>query len=377
MIKWLAALALLCVTAIVGSALAWRWFGNTSPTLEPAEIFIPYVPPRGYVCYRASAPITMDGKLDDPAWPAAPWSEDFVDIEGDKRPRPRFRTRVKMLWDDEYFYIAAELEEPHLQASFTRHDSYIFHEDNDFEVFIDPDGTNHNYVELEINALNTTWDLLLGKPYHAGGPPDDSYEINGLKTAVHVDGTLNDPRDVDRGWTIELALPWATLSKLSRRSAPPQDGDQWRVNFSRVQWRFDVVDGQYRRLRDNREDNWVWSPQWVINMHRPETWGYVQFSTAAPGKAVFRPDPAGPGKHLLHQIYYAQSKFRMQHGRYASRLSELGLAELSDDSLAGPPRMTVQDGSFQATVDVRRPEGGSQRYRIRQDALILPVGPQD
>jgi hypothetical protein len=27
-----------------------------------------------------------------------------------------------------------------------------------------------------------------------------------------------------------------------------------------------------------REDNWVWSPQYSINMHLPERWGFIQFS---------------------------------------------------------------------------------------------------
>ena len=47
--------------------------------------------------------------VDDAAWRDAPWTEDFVDIEGSKQPAPTFRTRAKMLWDDTYFYIGAEL----------------------------------------------------------------------------------------------------------------------------------------------------------------------------------------------------------------------------------------------------------------------------
>ena len=163
--------------------------------------------PRGYVCYRAHTPLEIDGKLDKPQWKAVPWTDDFVDIEGDKKPRPRFRTRAKMLWDDTYLYIGADLEDPHVWATLTEHDSVIYH-DNDFEVFIDPDGDNHDYYELEINALNTEWDLRLVKPYRDGGPALNSWEIPGLKKAVHVDGTLNDPRDTDRGWSVELALPW-------------------------------------------------------------------------------------------------------------------------------------------------------------------------
>ena len=96
--------------------------------------------PKSYDCLRAKGGfVEIDGRLDDAAWTAARWTDYFVDIEGDGKPQPRFRTRVKMLWDDEYFYLAADMEEPHVWATFTRHDSVIFH-DNDFEVFIDPNG---------------------------------------------------------------------------------------------------------------------------------------------------------------------------------------------------------------------------------------------
>src|SRR5207247_5901391 len=108
------------------------------------------IQPRGYVCARTSVPVKIDGKLDEPAWRTAPWTEDFVDIEGEAAPKPRFRTRAKMLWDDNYFYVGVELEEPHVWATLTQRDSVIFH-DNDFEVFIDPDGDTHDYYEFEIN----------------------------------------------------------------------------------------------------------------------------------------------------------------------------------------------------------------------------------
>jgi hypothetical protein len=328
---------------------------------------------RGYVCYRAPTPVTIDGKLDDPAWQAASWTEDFVDIEGDRRsPPPRFRTRAKMLWDDRYFYIGAELQEPHVWGTLTKHDSVIFH-DNDFEVFIDPDGDNHNYAELEINALNTTWDLLLKKPYRDGGKALNEWEIPGLKTAVHVNGTLNDPRDTDRRWTVEIAIPWKVLGKLTDVPAPPRDGDQWRVNFSRVEWQHKIVDGKYHKIKGRPEDNWVWSPQGVVDMHRPEKWGYVQFSTGAPGKARFRPDPAGPARQLLHRIYYAQRAFQEEHKRYARTLKELGFTAPSVEGLAGPPRLEGNGKRYHATVDVRYRRGCRHSWRIREDSRVWQV----
>jgi hypothetical protein len=235
-------------------------------------------PPRRYACRRAPSAVRIDGRLDDAAWQRAQWSAVFVDIQdiqGRKQPRPRFRTRVKMLWDDEYFYVGAELEEPHVWATLTEHDSVIFR-DNDFEVFLNPSGDGRNYFEFEINALNTGWDLFLNKPYREGGKADNSWEIPGLRTAVAIQGTLNDGSDRDRGWTVELAFPWTAFASRApvRR---PKPGEAWRVNFSRVEWQIEEGGSPYRKVPGKPEDNWVWSPQGLINMHVPEHWGYVTF----------------------------------------------------------------------------------------------------
>lgn len=325
--------------------------------------------PKGYVCYRALGPIQVDGRLDEPSWVQVPWTDPFVDIEGDKKPLPRYRTRAKMLWDDRYFYIGAELEEPHLWATLTEHDSVIF-QDNDFEVFIDPDGDNHEYYEIEINALNTEWDLRLVKPYKDGGPALNEWEIPGLKTAVYLEGTLNDPSDVDRFWSVELAFPWEVLGEYARRPVPPAHGDQWRLNFSRVEWDIEIVDGRYRKVPDRPENNWVWSPQGVIDMHRPERWGYVQFSTAPVGQDEFRPDPAGPARQLLHRIYYAQRAYHEEHHRWADSLEELGLTGPWPESLAAPPSLRITPDGYQATAVVKLPDGSTRPWHIRQDARV-------
>jgi Carbohydrate family 9 binding domain-like len=224
--------------------------------------------PKRYACQRTAAPIKIDGKLDDPAWQNAPWTGWFVDIEGDAKPTPRFRTRVKMLWDDQNLYIGAELEEPDVQATLREHDSVIFH-DNDFEVFLNPTGDGLKYFEFEINALNTSWDLFLPKPYREGGKADNSWEIPGLRSAVWIDGTLNNPVDHDRGWTVELAFPWTAFTPRSGKGRP-SPGTEWRINFSRVEWN--------KKLPGSKADNWVWSPQGLINMHVPARWGVISFN---------------------------------------------------------------------------------------------------
>jgi hypothetical protein len=223
--------------------------------------------PKRYTCPKTSKPLKIDGKLDDAAWKNAPWTDWFVDIEGDAKPTPRFRTRVKMLWDDQNLYIGAELEEPDVEATLREHDSVIFH-DNDFEVFLDPTGDGLKYFEFEINARNTSWDLFLPKPYREGGKADNSWEIPGLRSAVRIDGTLNAPMDRDRGWTVELAFPWTAFTSRSGRGRP-SPGTEWRVNFSRVEWN--------KKIPGSKEDNWVWSPQGLVNMHVPSKWGVVAF----------------------------------------------------------------------------------------------------
>lgn len=239
--------------------------GMVMMTASAQETHVSQPTPLVYECHRTARPIVIDGKLDDPAWKKAKWTSDFVDIEGDAKPRPRFRTRVKMLWDDEYLYIGAELEEPEVKAALTEHDSVIFR-DNDFEVFVKPLPETKSYYEFEMNALNTGWDLFLPKPYLEQGKADNSWDIAGLKTAVAVQGTLNDASDKDRGWTLEIAYPLKAFE--SRQSVPlPRKGTEWRINFSRVEW----------KVGQKREDNWVWSPQGVVNMHVPERWGYLRF----------------------------------------------------------------------------------------------------
>ncbi|HPF38289.1 MAG TPA: carbohydrate-binding family 9-like protein [Phycisphaerae bacterium] len=234
--------------------------------------------PRDYTCVRAAGPVSIDGSLDDPSWSAAAWSEDFADIEGFDSPTPRYRTRMKMLWDDTYLYIGAELEEPHVWATLRNHDDIVFN-DNDFEIFIDPNGDEAEYYEIEMNALETIFDLFLVRTYLRDGPALHDWDMRGLKKAVRVNGTLNDPTDEDQGWSVEFALPWRSLKEAAGCDAPPKPGDTWRLNFSRVEWRHEIIDGKYQRVSGVKEDNWVWSPQGVIDMHRPQHWGYVKFAS--------------------------------------------------------------------------------------------------
>ncbi len=286
--------------------------------------------PRNYVAYKTAEKPTIDGKLDETFWENAPSSKPFVDISGEGHPLPQFLTQMKMIWDDDHLYIGFHMEEPHLWATYTQRESVIFQE-HDIEIFLDPDGDTHNYYEVEINALGTLWDLLMTKPYKDGGKPINGWNINDFEYAVHLEGTLNDHTDEDDYWSLEMAIPWKSLSQSGPNYRPPADGEQWRINFSRVQWQIEAHDKGYRKKinpstgKSYPEDNWVWSPVGLVSMHLPERWGYLQFSDqpVGEGEVAFEIHPDERIKDELRKIYWAQKAFFKEEGKYAGSLSEL------------------------------------------------------
>lgn len=296
--------------------------------------------PLHYVCQQAQGNLVIDGKANDPDWSSASWTSLFTDIEGDKKPGPYLQTRVKMLWDSNYFYFYAQMEEPHIWARLKQRDTVIFY-DNDFEIFIDPDGDTHNYYEFEVNAFNTVWDLLLTRPYRDGGHAIDHWDMRGLKSAVNINGTLNNPADEDQGWSVEVAIPWDVLSEATRMKTPPRQGDTWRVNFSRVQWETEVIDGQYVKKKDPEtgkqlpENNWVWSPMRAIAMHEPEFWGMVQFSKQPRDFALTDEQEFELlAKSMLYAVHRKQQQLKRHKQKWANSFKSL---ELEAFSFKGKP----------------------------------------
>ncbi len=317
--------------------------------------------PLHYVCYQSHTPPLIDGAGNEAAWQQAAWTEDFQDIEGSAKPVPAQRTRVKMLWDATHLYILAEMEEQHIWGKLREKDTIIFH-DNDFEVFIDPDGDTHQYYEIEINALNTVMDLYMPKPYRNGGMALLNWDAKGLRTAVGINGTLNNPADKDRSWTVEMAIPFKSLS-FYRGRAQPADGSTWRINFSRVQWDTDVRNGQYLKRPGVPEYNWVWSPQEIINMHAPERWGYLQFTTRAAGSGVtpFTAPADAAVRRVLWEVYYRQQQYLRQHRRYATEAAMLGMP-------AASPAPEIEATSSQFTATIR---DGGQVTVINHEGRIV------
>ncbi|EPR69011.1 hypothetical protein ADICYQ_1956 [Cyclobacterium qasimii M12-11B] len=295
------------------------------------HVFSQNIPePKGYMAYLATDKLTIDGKLEEANWQAANWSTPFLDIQGANFPVPNQLTQMKMLWDENFLFIGIKLNEKNIWATYTERESVIFHE-NDIEIFIDPDGDTHNYYEVEINALGTLWDLLLTKPYKNGGKPINGWNINDFEYAIHLDGSLNDPEDEDNYWSIEMAIPWKSLSQSGPSYKAPTNGDQWKINFSRVQWQIEPTENGYTKKinpqtgKSYPEDNWVWSPMGLINMHLPERWGYVQFSDiqVGQGNKLFVIDPDEQIKNELRKLYDAEKAFFTIQGHYTDQLTEL------------------------------------------------------
>ncbi len=283
--------------------------------------------PKSYVVHYVKTPPLINGNIDDPVWQQAQWTANFVDIEGDPKPRPPLQTNVKMLWDDSCLYIAAKIIDPNVWANLAHHDDVIFH-DNDFEVFINPNNSTHQYFEIEYNALNTVFDLFLNKPYRNGGNAMINWNVEGLRSAVRIQGTLNDPSDTDKGWAIEMAIPFRAIS-IGNEVQVPKEGTFWRINFSRVEWDTKVVNGKYVKLTDNighnlPEHNWVWSPQYVIDMHQPERWGYLQFSKSTANN-TFNLPYSELQKIYLWLIYYQEKIWYKQHHTYTPVLKNFEL----------------------------------------------------
>ena len=251
-----------------------------------------------YTAQRTADAIQIDGHLDEKSWVAAQRSPRFVDlIYGEPTIHD---TRAAVLWDDDYLYIGFWVEEPLVEAKLTKRDSHIYTE-NDVEVFI---AGADAYYEFEINALGTIYEVFFiwqdayetagysALPQFARDKPGVrgfhgvrfkhprnprigfwNWDFPGLKTAVQVDGTINNDRDRDHGWTVELAFPWKGMRHLaSGRALPPEEGDVWRIDFSRF--------NQYKQAPPSHDPGgWAWSPHGVWDSHVPECFPYIHFST--------------------------------------------------------------------------------------------------
>ncbi len=219
-----------------------------------------------YVVKRATSPVQIDGYLSEADWAGATWTDPFLLYSSPAH----FRTQAKMLWDDTYLYIAFVCQDSSLWTTYTQRDGNLYRNDV-VEVFCDPDGDGLNYCELEVNPLNVVADLTLNKPYSSGGSSNWAWNLDSMKTAVWVDGTVNVLDSLDKQWICEMAVPFKGIKSLAPTKAfPPHPGDSWRIQLARQ----DYVQGGSTAIEQT-----TWNPTDAANWpHVPSKFGQITFS---------------------------------------------------------------------------------------------------
>ncbi|MGH6610438.1 MAG: carbohydrate-binding family 9-like protein, partial [Burkholderiaceae bacterium] len=218
---------------------------------------LPAVP--SYAVSNTKEQPAIDGRLSEKAWAAAapltllfPWEEQT----GDKQ-----RTTVKLLRDQNYLYVGYECADADITARYEQRDDLVY-KDDCVEIFIRPDGQSDHYIGLEMNARGVLFDYFYPFP----GKNEHGFNLAGVLLKTQLRGTLNQSDDQDQGWSLELAIPWASLNKLAQR-LPPTAADQRRVQLNR--W-----DGTEPRRRLSM---WSHSGLKRTNPHNPARFGYLLF----------------------------------------------------------------------------------------------------
>jgi hypothetical protein len=185
----------------------------------------PPAPLPEYHAVRALGPLRIDGKLDEPAWQRA----EAVTLRGSMDGGPvSNRTVARILYDDSFLYVGFECEDPDVWGTFRRRDDPIYNEEA-VEIFLDASADLRTYHELEVSPHNVLFDAYF--PARRQGM-DLSWD-SGAESAVQVQGTLDDPSDRDKGWSVELKIPLRSLKDL-----PPGQrlkGSRWRFNLYRLE----------------------------------------------------------------------------------------------------------------------------------------------
>ncbi len=218
-----------------------------------------------YTIHRAGTPITIDGRLDEPAWVGAPKVGAFVFpwYESGKKEQ----TVAKLLWDDDHLYAAFICEDAHIHAEHTERDSEVWLDDT-VEVFTAPDPERPQmYFNIEMNVLGIFLDQF--HPEGPGVPLEAEWNGEGIRIATSIVGTLNDDSDQDEYWILEAAIPFGNFAHVAKHT-PPEFGDEWRLNLNRLGGK---TNPQYSQWSPSRTDH--------LQFHAPDDFGRVTFSTAA------------------------------------------------------------------------------------------------
>jgi hypothetical protein len=181
-------------------------------------------------CRWASARIKVDGFLDEVAWDDAEELTNFA-VFWQKRA-PKTATKARLLWDNQYLYFCAEMEDADLFALVTEQNGMTW-EDDVFELFFKPSADKLAYYEFQVNAANTPLELFFPSRGAGGYRRFAPVTKLGMEAAVRLQGTLNKWEDTDKGWTVEGRIPWTAFKPTGGR---PEAGDKWRFALCRYDY---------------------------------------------------------------------------------------------------------------------------------------------
>ena len=232
----------------------------TIPTPRSAGAEAPAGPALPSIDVNRAADITIDGKLDEPSWRSAQATAAFVKTM-DGSPAD-FGVTAKLLWDDENLYIGFVVDDDYLKSEFEDRDDHLWEQDA-VEVMLDPGGDGRNYFELQVSPRNVVFDTRYDTRRNPGpiGHADWNAQI---ESAVEVAGTVGDD-DEDEGYTVEMAIRWASFATGNPPASRPEAGQVWRANLY-------VMDA---REEGSRAAGWS-SPD-VGDFHVPSRFGSLRF----------------------------------------------------------------------------------------------------
>ncbi|OGF99005.1 MAG: hypothetical protein A3F83_16995 [Candidatus Glassbacteria bacterium RIFCSPLOWO2_12_FULL_58_11] len=260
------------IILLLAAVVAWTGFYGYAA----AETAAP--PSRSLSVRRTTAPVEIDGRLDEADWSAC----DSFKLAGYKDgAEPQQSTECRLMWDDTYLYISWKCVDADIWGTLTGRDDPLYNEEV-AEAFFNPDGDTETYLELEISPRGTLWDGNIRRS-SSGRSVDLAWNSLLLKSAVSVEGTVNQPGDKDSCWTVELAMPFAELADAPH--TPPQEGDSWRLNLYRI----DLPERNTKLAEYS-----AWSPVSGDTFHDPDRFGEIIFS-GSPVRAL-RGDTNEDGK---------------------------------------------------------------------------------
>jgi len=247
----------LFLTTLVFAALG---FGCTT-TKSPDAATISSEPRRAVVP-KLSGELTIDGRLDESVWQCAAVLKPFFPNRGEGRDSEA--TEVRLWYDHTALHLGWVCTDRDIQATLTKRDSRFWDEEV-VEFFVTPDKLEQ-YFELQWNPLGGVFDAIIHNQLGPDGRSqkftgDWSYTAKGMQSAVRVDGTVGNSAEVDRGWTVEVTLPFSDLGVPA-----PKPGTVWRGNFYR-----------FSRGANNPEPQLSWSPTRLPGFHQPSRFGYLEF----------------------------------------------------------------------------------------------------